>query len=63
MSITITSISTLFTRTSVRYLALVCLLRHDGSAEKHGLIDYNFQCFRSAIQEVFEIRRKGAERS
>ena len=24
-----------------------------------GLIDYNFLCFRQAIQEVFDLRRKG----
>ena len=34
-----------------RFLALVCLLRED-SFEKRGLIDYNFHCFRQAIQEV-----------
>ncbi|CAO3672489.1 unnamed protein product [Rhizopus stolonifer] len=26
--------------------------------EKHGLIDYNFQCFKDAVTEVFEFSRK-----
>ena len=34
-----------------RFLALVCLLRED-VFEKQGLIEYNFHCFREAIQEV-----------
>ncbi len=38
-------------------LALVCLLNKDTFA-KHGLIDYNFQCFRDAIQQVFDVRAK-----
>ena len=32
-----------------RFLALVCLLKDD---ERQGLIEYNFHCFREAIQEV-----------
>ncbi|CAG8799088.1 35016_t:CDS:2, partial [Racocetra persica] len=44
-----------------RFLALVCLLRAD-NFEKHGLIDYNFQCFKEAIAEVFELKRRNAER-
>ncbi|CAB5184499.1 unnamed protein product [Rhizophagus irregularis] len=44
-----------------RFLALVCLLRSD-NFEKHGLIDYNFQCFKQAIAEVFELKRRSAER-
>eukprot|EP01137_Pigoraptor_chileana_P026903 Opistho-2@8859 len=47
----------LYLREVNRYLALVCLLREE-NFEKHGLIDYNFHCFRQAIQEVFEVRRK-----
>ena len=35
------------------YLALVCLIR-EANFEKRGLIDYNFNCFRKAIDEVFE---------
>ncbi|CAG8507291.1 595_t:CDS:2, partial [Cetraspora pellucida] len=45
-----------------RFLALVCLLRAD-NFEKHGLIDYNFQCFKEAIAEVFELKRRNAERA
>lgn len=43
-----------------RYLALVCILREDHFG-KHGLIDYNFHCFRQAIQEVFDIRQQSRE--
>jgi len=43
----------LYLREINRYLALVCLLRAD-NFDKHGLIDYNFQCFRKAISEVFK---------
>ena len=38
---------------SFRFLALVCLIREE-SFDKQGLIDYNFHCFRQAIQEVDE---------
>ena len=34
-----------------RFLALVCLLKED-VFERQGLIEYNFHCFREAIQEV-----------
>lgn len=34
-----------------RFLSLVCLLRED-VFEKQGLIEYNFHCFREAIQDV-----------
>ncbi|CAG8549307.1 9148_t:CDS:2 [Diversispora eburnea] len=44
-----------------RFLALVCLLRSD-NFEMHGLIDYNFQCFKQAISDVFELKRRGTER-
>lgn len=47
----------LYLREVNRFLALVCLLRED-VFERQGLIEYNFHCFREAIQEVFEIRRK-----
>lgn len=42
-----------------KYLALVCILRDD-SFERQGLIDYNFHCFRQGIQDVFELKSKGA---
>ncbi|KAJ8322302.1 hypothetical protein KUTeg_000776 [Tegillarca granosa] len=47
----------LYLREVNRYLALVCILRED-SFEKQGVIDYNFLCFRQAIQEVFEMKQK-----
>ena len=47
----------LYLREVNRFLALVCLLRED-NFEKHGLIDYNFECFKQAIGEVFEARTK-----
>ena len=34
-----------------RFLALVCLLREE-VFDRQGLIEYNFHCFREAIQEV-----------
>lgn len=45
----------LYLREVNRFLALVCILREDHFA-RQGLIDYNFVCFRQAIQEVFEVR-------
>jgi Ras-related GTP-binding protein C/D len=38
-------------------LSLVCLLRED-KFDKHGLIDYNFACFKKAIMQVFEVSTK-----
>ncbi len=43
----------LYLREVNKFLALVCILRED-NFDKQGLIDYNFQCFRQSIQEVFE---------
>ena len=40
-----------FSFNTCRFLALVCLLRED-VFERQGLIEYNFHCFREAIQEV-----------
>ena len=45
----------LYMREVNKYLALVCILRED-SFDFQGLIDYNFHCFRRAIQDVFELR-------
>lgn len=42
-----------------RYLALVCLFRQE-DFEKYGLIDYNFQCFKKAIQEVYQVKTRMA---
>ncbi|XP_050027194.1 ras-related GTP-binding protein C isoform X1 [Dermacentor andersoni] len=45
-----------------RFLALVCILR-DENFDKQGLIDYNFQCFRQAIHEVFEVQCRTSQSS
>ncbi|XP_078664945.1 ras-related GTP-binding protein C-like [Branchiostoma floridae x Branchiostoma belcheri] len=47
----------LYLREVNRFLALVCILRED-NFDRQGIIDYNFHCFRQAIQEVFEVRFK-----
>eukprot|EP00058_Branchiostoma_floridae_P002381 XP_002587869.1 hypothetical protein BRAFLDRAFT_87252 [Branchiostoma floridae] len=47
----------LYLREVNRFLALVCILRED-NFDRQGIIDYNFHCFRQAIQEVFEVRCK-----
>jgi Ras-related GTP-binding protein C/D len=47
----------LYMREVNRFLALVCLLRQD-KFDKHGLIDYNFQCFKKAINQVFEVSQR-----
>ncbi|XP_067949561.1 ras-related GTP-binding protein C-like [Watersipora subatra] len=52
----------LYLREVNRCLALVCILREE-SFDKQGLIDYNFHCFRAAIQEVFELKEKSKKSS
>jgi len=42
----------LYLRQINQFLALVCLI-HVTSFEKHGLIDYNFKCFRTAMLDIF----------
>mmetsp|Transcript_1029 Transcript_1029/g.3528 ORF Transcript_1029/g.3528 Transcript_1029/m.3528 type:complete len:396 (-) Transcript_1029:253-1440(-) len=42
----------LYLREVNRYLALVCLIQKE-SFNKIGLINYNFECFKKAITEVF----------
>lgn len=56
--IKLTNDTVMYLREVTKYLALVCILRKD-SYERQGLIDYNFLCFRKAIQEVFDLRKKG----
>lgn len=56
--IKLTNGTVMYLREVTKYLALVCILRED-SFERRGLIDYNFLCFRQAIQEVFDLRRDG----
>lgn len=46
----------LYLREVNKFLALVCILREENLNEKQGVIDYNFQCFRKAIKEVFELK-------
>ncbi|CAH2252565.1 ras-related GTP-binding D [Pelobates cultripes] len=43
----------LYLKEVTKFLALVCFVREE-SFERKGLIDYNFHCFRKAIQEVFD---------
>lgn len=52
----------LYLREVNRYLALVCILREE-SFEKQGLINYNFHCFRKAIQDVFELKQQASKAS
>lgn len=47
----------LYLREVNKFLALVCILREHNYDHK-GVIDYNFLCFREAIQQVFELRNK-----
>ncbi|CAL7943538.1 unnamed protein product [Xylocopa violacea] len=47
----------LYLREVNKFLALVCILRED-NFDRQGVIDYNFLCFREAIQQVFELRNK-----
>lgn len=46
----------LYLREVNKFLALVCILREENLTEKQGVIDYNFQCFKKAIKEVFELK-------
>lgn len=50
----------LYMREVNKFLALVCLLRQD-KFDKHGLIDYNFQCFKKAINQVFEVSQRSGK--
>jgi len=44
----------LYLREVNKYLAVVCLIQ-EANFDKHGLIDYNMDCFKKAIHEVFEL--------
>ncbi|CAO3688251.1 unnamed protein product [Umbelopsis vinacea] len=55
--IKLTNGDVLYLREVNRLLVLICILRQE-SFEKHGLIDYNFQCFKEAITDVFEFSNK-----
>lgn len=50
----------LYLREVNKFLALVCILRED-NFNRQALIDYNFHCFRQAIQDVFEVRFKSCK--
>ena len=43
----------LYLREVNSYLALVCILRAD-NLTKRGLIDYNIDCFKHALAQVFK---------
>lgn len=45
----------LYLREVNNFLALVCILREE-NFDKQGLIDYNFQVFKDAIQEIFSTK-------
>eukprot|EP00455_Lapot_gusevi_P054444 TRINITY_DN872_c0_g1_i1.p1 TRINITY_DN872_c0_g1~~TRINITY_DN872_c0_g1_i1.p1 ORF type:complete len:388 (-),score=127.67 TRINITY_DN872_c0_g1_i1:21-1130(-) len=47
----------LYLREVNKYLALVCLMRED-SFNKAGLVEYNINCFKQAISELFDARRR-----
>uniref|UniRef100_A0A0A9ZEL5 Ras-related GTP-binding protein C n=1 Tax=Lygus hesperus TaxID=30085 RepID=A0A0A9ZEL5_LYGHE len=47
----------LYLREVNKFLALVCILRED-NFDKQGVIDYNFLCFRSAIQKLFAMKKE-----
>lgn len=47
----------LYLREVNKFLALICILRED-NFHKQGVIDYNFLCFREAIERVFELKMK-----
>ena len=46
----------LYLREVDNYLALVCLLREQ-NCQKMGLLDYNIDCFKAALGEVFRVPR------
>ncbi|VDM54930.1 unnamed protein product [Angiostrongylus costaricensis] len=50
----------MFLRQLNRHLALVCVIRGE-NFEKQGLIDYNFNCFKEAIENVFMVRKHMSE--
>ena len=52
----------LYLREVNKYLALVCVLNKD-NFDKIGLINYNFQCFKKAISDIFEVRNMIQQRA
>ncbi|PAV60438.1 hypothetical protein WR25_10575 [Diploscapter pachys] len=47
----------LFLRQINKHLALVCVIKQH-NYEKQGTIDYNFQCFKNGIEQVFKVRNR-----
>lgn len=45
----------LYLRQVNAFLALVCILREE-NFDRQGIIDYNFHCFKDAIQDIFEVK-------
>jgi len=39
-----------------KYLALVCMIRSE-KFDKQGLIDYNFECLKKAINQIFDVSK------
>jgi|TARA_B110000091_G_C13430673_1_gene315926 Ras-related GTP-binding protein C/D len=52
----------LYLREVSDYLALVCLLR-ESNFSKPGLLDYNIDCFRDALREIFVTKTSSTEGS
>ncbi|EYC14738.1 hypothetical protein Y032_0039g128 [Ancylostoma ceylanicum] len=52
----------MFLRQLNKHLALVCVIRGE-NFEKQGLIDYNFNCFKEGIENVFMVRKRILEES
>mgnify|MGYP001093489703 FL=1 len=48
----------LYLREVNQYLALVCILKEE-NFDKIGLINYNFACFKDAIEAIFTVARGG----
>ncbi|PAV79158.1 hypothetical protein WR25_16604 [Diploscapter pachys] len=51
------SLQVLFLRQINKHLALVCVIKQH-NYEKQGTIDYNFQCFKNGIEQVFKVRNR-----
>ncbi|KHJ85575.1 Gtr1/RagA G protein region [Oesophagostomum dentatum] len=52
----------MFLRQLNKHLALVCVIKGE-NFEKQGLIDYNFNCFKEGIENVFMVRKRIQEES
>eukprot|EP00003_Mantamonas_plastica_P013680 TRINITY_DN2384_c0_g2_i1.p1 TRINITY_DN2384_c0_g2~~TRINITY_DN2384_c0_g2_i1.p1 ORF type:complete len:307 (-),score=122.65 TRINITY_DN2384_c0_g2_i1:58-978(-) len=51
----------LYLREVNKYLALVCLMQ-DIHFDKYGLLEYNFECFKEAIGQVFQVGYKDSDK-